>query len=283
MSELPYMPSHVSDEIADTEHLTNEELGAFRRLIRAMWRAGGLLPDDDKLLARYSRAGTRWGAISPAIMAMMTVAGGKVSNPALMMMLTLTRERRRAAVERGEAGALARWGRKVDNSPKSVDNSPKSVEKSVFRSAAKLKTGTALNSSKSLKTNDGAMLEALPKHCLSNGNHNQNQYSSALVSASKRTSEEGLHETLYEQGTELLMHRVGKTALAARAQISRWLNQVGGDAEALATVLAGADGFNLQGAPFVAVVDTRVAAIETERNKGFALPFRPHKASEANG
>lgn len=265
MSELPYMPSHVSDEIADTEHLTNEELGAFRRLIRAMWRAGGFLPDDTKVLARYSRAGKRWGQIAPALLAMMTVGGGKVSFTPLLAMLDLTRNRRRQAAD----AAGRRWA---------GEKSGKAALKSGFSGQQKVDIGRPQSQRKLLKVNNLTHATASSEHMLNGCNHNQNQYSSSLVGAAKRTSE----EELIQSGAELLMHRVGLTALQAQSQIKRWLRQTG-DVEALATVLAAADNFNLQGPNFVTVVDARVVAIETERSKGLALPFGLQKVSEANG
>lgn len=101
MTELPYRPEHVNDAIAASDDLTNEELGAYIRLQRALWRAGGLLPEND--LQRISRAGKRWNAIAPAIMRRLKIASGMASCPDIMAMLVVTRERRAKAVERESA------------------------------------------------------------------------------------------------------------------------------------------------------------------------------------
>jgi uncharacterized protein YdaU (DUF1376 family) len=52
MTQFPSMPLFAGDMLADTEHLTNEEFGVYHRLLYAMWRRNGWIPDDDRDLAR---------------------------------------------------------------------------------------------------------------------------------------------------------------------------------------------------------------------------------------
>jgi hypothetical protein len=94
VSHLPYRPEHVSDAIANSVELTNEELGAFMRLTWALWRAGGYLPNDSKKLARFARAGSRWGLIAQVVMSKFTVSDDKISCPYVLYALS-TVERRR--------------------------------------------------------------------------------------------------------------------------------------------------------------------------------------------
>jgi uncharacterized protein YdaU (DUF1376 family) len=52
MSKLLSMPFLVDKYLADTDHLSLEEHGAYCLLLFRMWQRGGSLPDQDKDLAR---------------------------------------------------------------------------------------------------------------------------------------------------------------------------------------------------------------------------------------
>lgn len=252
------MPVIVNDEIAETSGLTNEELGALVRLKWAMWKSGGWLADDGKQLARIARAGSRWGKIAPAVLALFTISGGKVSSPSLLSTLLITRERRAKNVK----AVRARWA----------------------------KPDGPLNASKSLIDHESDAADVSIRHPLRTCNQNQNHIEEDFFpsrraagpsnaaglpreASSNAGSVEGLNESLYVHGSELLVARVGLQLLRARAQISRWLMQIPG--EELARVLADADQHNLQGPSFVTVVDARVAAIAAEKLFGKPLAFPP--------
>jgi uncharacterized protein YdaU (DUF1376 family) len=261
------MPVIVNDEIAETSGLTNEELGALVRLKWAMWKSGGWLPDDGKQLARVARAGSRWGKIAPAVLALFTIGGGKVSSPSLLNTLLITRERRAKNVK----AVRARWS----------------------------KPEVPLNASNPLIGHDSTPADVSVGHALRTSNQNQNKKDPSFYvedravaalgeaagppkkAGSTPGSNEALHETLYVHGCELLVSRVGVRLLQARAQISRWLVQV--SAEDLARVLADADVHNLQGASFVNVVDKRVAAIAAEKLFGGSLRFPIGEVKAGNG
>ena len=55
MSSTPYMKFYIGDYLADTQHLSCLEHGAYVLLIFAYWQNGGPLPNDTKLLRRYTR------------------------------------------------------------------------------------------------------------------------------------------------------------------------------------------------------------------------------------
>src|SRR5579883_1680674 len=55
MSAVPYMNTYVADFLADTEDLTNEEFGAYVRLIFFNWKKRRALVDDTKRIARLLR------------------------------------------------------------------------------------------------------------------------------------------------------------------------------------------------------------------------------------
>lgn len=269
MSELPYMPCHVHDEIASTSHLSNEEMGAFRRLCLALWRKGGFLPDDPRKLARHSRAGKRWGQLAPAIMDMLTVEGGMVSYQPLLNMLDLTRKRRRQAAEK----ATLRWA---------VEKSGAAGANSRFRSQQKGEQEGLLSSRKPLKYNDTADAAAYLRHQPQASNHNQNHLeedsirSGAVAAASITRLSDGRKDAdpLFGPGSDLLVSRANMKADDARRRIARWLAAID-DPELLAALLAQAEQDNLTGPAFLNVVDQRVQAIERERTKGLPLPFPP--------
>ena len=52
MTKHFFMPFYTEAYLADTQHLSLEEQGAYMRLLSFMWMRGGYLRDDDKELAR---------------------------------------------------------------------------------------------------------------------------------------------------------------------------------------------------------------------------------------
>ncbi len=68
---------------AATDDLTNEELGALTRLQCAMARRGGSIRNDPWLIARLSRAGTRWRKIRNAVTSKLVATGDSVTSIAL--------------------------------------------------------------------------------------------------------------------------------------------------------------------------------------------------------
>lgn len=248
MSELPYLPEHVHDIMAETASLTNEELGAYMRLRWALWRRGGYLPKRD--IEEAVQAGESWPRIGDKIMARLTRAGRIVSLEPLLETLTRTRERRAKAVERAEKAAAARWARNRE-----LQGSESNIN----------------------ENNTLPMLGAFLKHA--NQNHNQNHIESKSLSmdgtaARSRRAELALNTALYEEGVALLVDRVGVRALAAKVQIGKWLTAVD-KPESLVPILRGVVAENLRGHQFVAVVDQRVEAAKRERKRGLSLPFGP--------
>ena len=54
MSDRAWMPLDIDDYMADTLHLSAAEHGAYMLLIMRYWKDGGL-PDDERMIQRYSR------------------------------------------------------------------------------------------------------------------------------------------------------------------------------------------------------------------------------------
>lgn len=270
MSELPYMPVAINDEIAETSDLTNEELGALTRIKWALWKSGGYLPDDSKKLARIARAGSRWGKVAPAVLALLTVTGGIVSSPSLLTTLLITRERRAKKVKAGtHKFAKPEVPLNLSNPLISHDVGGASAAPLLEQSKSKLK----YNAKSLLRSRDAAASSEAQGHPSTVASSNEPSLDQPLHAA--------LDETLYVHGTELLVTRVGVRTLQARAQICRWLTKI--DAEELALILAEAEAHNLKGPPFINVVDDRVDALAAERVFGGALRFPLTGVKRSNG
>lgn len=64
----PWFPWYPGDYLRDTQHLTAEEDGVYRRLIDACWLRGGILPPDDRKLCAIARISLRrWQSLKPTI------------------------------------------------------------------------------------------------------------------------------------------------------------------------------------------------------------------------
>jgi uncharacterized protein YdaU (DUF1376 family) len=72
-----WMPLYIADYLADTQHLTRDEHGAYLLLMMAYWRTGTALPDDDKRLAAICKASPKeWKELRPTLAEFFTVGDG---------------------------------------------------------------------------------------------------------------------------------------------------------------------------------------------------------------
>jgi uncharacterized protein YdaU (DUF1376 family) len=78
MSAFPSLPLFTDAYIADTAHLTNEEHGAYLRLLMFAWRSPLCrLPDDDTRLARMlGLSAGKWAKLKVAVMAFWSLENG---------------------------------------------------------------------------------------------------------------------------------------------------------------------------------------------------------------
>ena len=74
MSAPPYMNWYPADYLRDTRHLATAEMhGVYRLLLDECWMREGLLPDDDRKLAKLALiTPAKWLKIKPEIMAFFT-------------------------------------------------------------------------------------------------------------------------------------------------------------------------------------------------------------------
>lgn len=68
-----WMPLFIGDFLADTSHLTTEQIGAYALLLMAMWRNGATLDPSEEELAAIARLPVeRWQAHAPKLMRFLT-------------------------------------------------------------------------------------------------------------------------------------------------------------------------------------------------------------------
>lgn len=117
MAEFPALPLWTDAYLGDTTHLTTIEHGAYLLLLMAMWRNNGKLPDDDKLLARYSRlTAGQWARIAPTIRAFFRIEDGQITQGRLTDELDAVRQHSK----RQSDNVKARWRKTKENGDTAV-------------------------------------------------------------------------------------------------------------------------------------------------------------------
>ena len=88
MTKYPIMPMHVDAYLGATEHLSTIEHGAYQLILMQMWRGGGVLPNDDKVLARCAKVdAARWKKMKPTIMGFIRIEGKFITQRRLIGIL----------------------------------------------------------------------------------------------------------------------------------------------------------------------------------------------------
>lgn len=122
MSAPPYMMLYVADYTADVQDLTCEQDGAYWRLLRAMWRAGGTLPNrPDKLARICGLTDERWGEIGPDVMELFQHDGGAITHKRLFAEITAAKAKADAKSRGGKASASAKANK---NNDKGLNKTP---------------------------------------------------------------------------------------------------------------------------------------------------------------
>lgn len=74
MADFPALPLLTDAILGDTQHLSAAEFGAYMMALIVAWRSPDCaLPNDDKYLARITRAGRSWHRLKPVVMAFWTL------------------------------------------------------------------------------------------------------------------------------------------------------------------------------------------------------------------
>jgi|GEM_PF-1938577 len=123
-----WMPLWIGDYLADTQHLTRDEHGAYLLLLMTYWRNGGPLADDDRRLAAIVKASSKeWRALRPVLAEFFTVAGGVWRQKRVEAELSGSIERAEKAVSKAKKGAEARWKQSQEDAPSNApSNAPSS-------------------------------------------------------------------------------------------------------------------------------------------------------------
>lgn len=113
MAEFPAMRLWTDSYLADTTHLTTIEHGAYLLLLMAAWRGKShTLPNDDKLLAKYSRLHIRqWRRIRPTLEPFFQIEGGLWLNGRLLDEIASIRQQVAQRSDAGRRSALKRLNR----------------------------------------------------------------------------------------------------------------------------------------------------------------------------
>lgn len=116
MADLPCMPFWTDAYLADTQHLTTEEHGAYLLLLFQAWRSHDCsLADDDDMLARQARVSpAKWKGMKAIVMAFWTLDKRRKR----WVQKRLKIEREKASVKKAKArdSAATRWkGKEKDD------------------------------------------------------------------------------------------------------------------------------------------------------------------------
>lgn len=137
-----WMPLYVAEWDLSTGHLTNEQDGAYGRLVRWYWRQGAPLPDDDEALASIVRVDVRtWRkALRPKLAPFFTVADGFWRHARVDATLAEWGDRRAKASEKAAKAAAGRWTEPARDAARQARSTARSDASSIPSS-----TGQALH------------------------------------------------------------------------------------------------------------------------------------------
>lgn len=109
MTNTPFMQLYIADYLADTQHLTTEQNGAYLLLLMTMWRSGGSLPNDEKKLARIARVSLkRWHMIANEVMEFFDVDGDVITQKRLVEELQKAVSKSEKRKTSGSLGGIAK-------------------------------------------------------------------------------------------------------------------------------------------------------------------------------
>lgn len=198
MAELPYMPVDIDADTSLTLRMTPEQYGAHMRLMKAMWRAGGYLPNNEREFVQITGCGTlkKWQRMAPMVLRGMTISGELISSPELLYRLDLTRARQKA------------------------------------RSLA---SNTRWQKSKSLIGQEVEHANAYANVIQTGSNQNQNitKTTSFLIRPAKGLA----MQELFEDGAHALVHVGGWSHDKAKKKLQNWLGNIENDAEILLSMI----------------------------------------------
>lgn len=109
MSAADGMIIWTGDYLADTQHFSCAQHGAYLLILMAMWRNGGYLANDEARLARIVKLpANKWRVIAPAVMELMTIESDRFTQKRLLSVLKTTLERIEKRRLSGKSGGDAK-------------------------------------------------------------------------------------------------------------------------------------------------------------------------------
>lgn len=125
-----WMPLWIGDYLADTQHLTRDEHGAYLLLLMAYWRNGGPIPDDDRRLASIVKASPKeWKALRPVMLEFFRVEGDQWHQKRVDTELARSSDRSEKAASKAKKAAEARWKECKSNAPSNAPSIPQALHK----------------------------------------------------------------------------------------------------------------------------------------------------------
>lgn len=137
-----WMPLFVAEWDLSTGHLTNEQDGAYGRLVRWYWRQAAPLPDDDEALASIVRVDVKtWRkTLRPKLAPFFVIGDGFWRHARVDATLAEWSDRRAKASEKAAKAAAGRWSDAQTNAPRNSSRTATSDAPSIPSS-----TGQALH------------------------------------------------------------------------------------------------------------------------------------------
>jgi uncharacterized protein YdaU (DUF1376 family) len=122
VAEFPSLPLFTDAYLGDTTHLSTFEHGAYLLLLIVSWRSTGCrMPDDDALLARYTRmTRDKWRKTRPILEPFFQVRDGFWHQARLQDEFQHLQSRREQQREAGNASALAKSLKRANRGSASV-------------------------------------------------------------------------------------------------------------------------------------------------------------------
>lgn len=118
MAELPTMPLYTDAYLSDTKHLSTLEHGAYLLLLISMWRAGGSLPNEPALLARYAGIPPRnWPRVWAIIGPLFQIEGERILQKRLVSTYKKAMDKKKKYSANGQRGAEAKALKSKDAAP----------------------------------------------------------------------------------------------------------------------------------------------------------------------
>jgi uncharacterized protein YdaU (DUF1376 family) len=156
--KLDILPLSTSAYIADTQHLTTAHHGAYFLILMAMWRAGGWLNDDERLLANITKTTIdKWRKLSIIIRPLLVAQDGKLTQKRLyaeaMKQLRKIEKARECGSRGGKAKAL-----KLQESP--LANATFSLGDSLGENATRASTTKTLSKDSDSQEEDSYLTES---------------------------------------------------------------------------------------------------------------------------